>query len=379
MSTTRWCAVGAILMLAAGLTPVAPVRDAVTFSAEHGVRLVTSPAFLALAPLNNILDALSLLSLRQHVALLITILVVVWCLARLRGVAVAIVALAAIYVAGVLVPRPMAALAVDDPNTVIVDFHSHTSASHDGRRGFGREINRGWHAASGFTAAYVTDHNVLFAADTIRQGVALLGGVELWNGDEHVVVLGTRPADSALVHGKALNVAALHHVAALHRGIVIETIPGHLATLPVGGIDDRVAAVQAIEISDATPKGFGQIDRDRARVLRLADSAGLALVSASDNHGWGRTAAAWSLIEIPGWRTMTPDSLDAAIEATIRSGGRSAVRVVERTRPTVESTVGLVAIGPVVVWNLISTRSWAERVAWVVWLGAVAWIVRRWA
>jgi hypothetical protein len=372
MSTTRWCAVGATLMLAAGLAPVAPVRDAVTLNALNGVRLVTSPAFLALAPLNNILDALSLLSLRQHVALLVTIVAVVGGLARLRGVAIAVVTLAAIYAVGALVPRPMAALAVDDPNAVVIDFHSHTSASHDGRRGFGREANRAWHAASGFTAAYVTDHNVLFAPDPAQHGVALLGGVELWNGDEHVVVLGTRPADSALVHGKALNVAALH------RAIVIETIPGHLATLPVGGIDDRVAAVQAIEISDAAPKGLGQIDRDRARVLRLADSTGLALVSASDNHGWGRTAAAWSLIAIPGWRAMTPDSLDAAIQGAIRSRGRSAVRVVERTRPTIESTLGLVGIGPVFVWYLVATRSWIERATWVVWLGVLALGVRRW-
>lgn len=396
MSTTRWCAAGVVVMLAAGLTPMAPLRDAVTlapFSPASGVRLVTSPAFVALAPLNNILDALSLLSLRQHLALLTTVVAVyaAWRLARRRGgwlaelraAGILVITLLVVYATGVLVPRPMAALAVQDPDAVIVDFHSHTSASHDGRRGFGPEANRAWHAAAGYTAAYVTDHFVFGGAERARAknpptaggGTVVLGGVEVWNGDEHVVLLGTRPIDSTLLHGKALDMVALYgaRMAGRRNPIVIETIPGHLATLPVGGVDDRVAPVQAIEISDAAPKGLDQIDREHGRILRLADSAGLAVVSASDNHGWGRTAAAWSLVEIPGWRTMTPDSLDGAIEQAIDTRGRGAVRVVERTRPTLgaRSTAELAAIGPEFLWYLVATRSWPERLAWTAWLGVL--------
>ena len=70
----------------------------------------------------------------------------------------------------------------------------------------------------------------------------------------------------------------------------------------------------AVEANDASPRGLRQSKRDRAQILALADSLDLALVAGSNNHGWGRTAAAWTLIRIPGWQRMSPASLETAIE-----------------------------------------------------------------
>ncbi|NIQ58279.1 MAG: hypothetical protein GWN71_34530, partial [Gammaproteobacteria bacterium] len=54
--------------------------------------------------------------------------------------------------------------------------------------------------------------------------------------------------------------------------------------------------------------------RDRALILAMVDSLDLAPVAATNNHGWGRTAAAWTLMRIPGWEELTPDELSTAIE-----------------------------------------------------------------
>jgi hypothetical protein len=130
--------------------------------------------------------------------------------------------------------------------------------------------------------------------------------------------------------------------------------------------------VVAIELSDGAPRGIAQAQRDRARILRLSDSLHLALVAASNNHGWGRTAVAWSVLRIPGWRALTPDSLDNAIQQRIRTARRQAVQVIERRSPSADrSRVALAATLPAVAWNLFVTLSPVERVSWIVW----AWIV----
>ena len=72
---------------------------------------------------------------------------------------------------------------------------------------------------------------------------------------------------------------------------------------------------------------------DRDAILTLAERLHLAVLTGSDNHGWGRTAPAWSVLRIAGWRGMTPPELDIAIRRTIIaqrsravSGRRSGVR-----------------------------------------------------
>ncbi len=366
------------VVLIGGIASEPALRDAATLRPADA-RLALSPAFLALAPLNNICDALSLLSLRQHLALLATValLYAVWRFNRsrptvggeVRAALIALLAVLLIYALGVFMPRPMAALRLPGADALAVDFHSHTDASHDGRRGFTDDANRAWHRRAGFDVAYITDHSRFSAAlqaasrnpRQAGEGTVLLSGVECIVGREHVVVLGATAVDSAaLLRGRDCDPA---HVGDRP---IIETMPGHLDAV-VGR-----PRVQGIELSDAAPRGLDAIDQDRARILALADSLGLAVVSGSDNHGFGWTAAAWSVLVIPGWRVMSADSLAGAITGVLLTRGRHAVAVIERTRP---ETVG--AIAPAVAWTMIATLSWPERTMWIVWalgLGAVgAW------
>src|SRR5581483_1362006 len=70
---------------------------------------------------------------------------------------------------GVLVPRPMGRLVTDLPDTLLIDFHSHTSFSHDGRPSFTPDHNRQWHRLQGYDASFITDHNRVDGAETAKR------------------------------------------------------------------------------------------------------------------------------------------------------------------------------------------------------------------
>ena len=100
-------------------------------------------------------------------------------------------------VAAVLLPRPVPRLVAGGTGVAVLDLHSHTKASHDGRPGWTAERLAAWHAAQGFQAAYVTDHNLPFQG-TDAAAIRLLPGVEWSVYRQHIVALGaTAPLDLA--------------------------------------------------------------------------------------------------------------------------------------------------------------------------------------
>ena len=161
-------------------------------------------------------------------------------------------------------------------------------------------------------------------------------------------------------------------------------VPRSVAALPVPLMDiqaegrDHPPHISAIEISDGSPRGLSQTDRDRPAIIRRADSLRIALVSGTNNHGWGRVIPAWTLVNIPNWRALAPDSLGAAIEATLSAAPRSAVMVAERQRPTLASPVAMTLTAPVAIAQLFSTLTMAERFVWLIWIWG-AWLIwRQW-
>src|SRR5688572_19960752 len=63
------------LVVASALFPVSPIRDAATLEPVSEASLTYSPAYLAGAPFFDTLDTLSLLTVAQHVALLVTAII----------------------------------------------------------------------------------------------------------------------------------------------------------------------------------------------------------------------------------------------------------------------------------------------------------------
>jgi len=397
-----------LLVLVAAAFPEDAVRDAITLGVVPEAHIDLPPGYLAVAPLSSVLDTLTLLGARQHVVVLITVIVLFAVvrasragLARRRGdtartetgralreigsAAFLLGAIVLVYAAAALLPRPMAAL-VAQPNDVILiaDFHAHTRYSHDGRPDWDPADVRAWHRAAGFDAAYISDHRTVQGAElgiadnptVAGQGEMLLQALEVgWHG-EHVNILGANrfykgvtTADLRDVDEQALTLASLLPG---REPMVIQTFPGRLDSVPLAK-GPRTAGVRAIEVIDGAPRGLDQTRILRSRIVHLADSVNIAMVAGSDNHGWGYAAAGWTLLIVPGWRGMKTDSLAASIEQSLRTG-REATRVVERRIPgelnggnALELTLTL----PIVVWSMFTTLSVDERVIWLVWTWAL--------
>jgi predicted metal-dependent phosphoesterase TrpH len=300
---------------------------------------------------------------------------------------VPLVALLGVYAAAVLLPRPMAALDLGNPDILPIDFHSHTKYSHDGRPDWTSEDNRAWHRDAGFGVAYVTDHRTFDGAreawannpPLAAEGVILLPGIEVvWKG-EHVTVLDADRMVRGLLDPMQRDVDEVAlRMASSVRGVepvLVETIPGDLSKM-IPATGPGTAGVRALELIDGAPRGLGQSRQERARIIHLADSLNLALVAGSDHHGWGHAASAWTLMFVPGWRGATPSDLAPAITTLIRAGGKRSTKVVERYVADTESGIALPLTVPLVVWGMMRTLSTDERVVWLAWALALFLLMR---
>ena len=405
-STLPWLPIAVtFLVLLTGAFAVQPIRDAATLADVPEAFLERPVGYVLLAPLSNALDMLTLMSVKQHIAMVLLLIIVfiafrigrhvsgrsTW---RRHGVVAAwfFVTLLLAYAATAALPRPMARLGVGDANVIRVDFHSHTSSSHDGRSGFTAERNRAWHGAAGFDVAYIADHaNVIAAEQGIAanprqaaEGVTLLQSMEVtWTG-EHVGLLNAQRVYKGLttpnlrdVDEQALGLASFiagrepvvvwHHPRGLNR-LTIASGPG-------------TPGIRAIEVINGSPDGMDDVRPQRSEIVTLAQQRNVALVSGSDNHGWGRAAPGWTIMLLFNWRSMMPAQVSTEIERAIRDGGVRATRVVERrvfdpgNNPVALS--GTLFASP---WRLLTTISNDERIVWIawVWLGwAALWWNRR--
>ena len=382
-----------------------PIRDAITLGPSPEAHLELSAGYLAIAPISNVLDTLTLLGARQHIVVIISLIVIyaairVWVTTR-RGIetdaprssvareavyaGLFLVAIVLVYAAAAVLPRPMASLAAEPSDVIVtVDFHSHTRYSHDGRPGWDAADVRSWHRSAGFDAAYISDHRTVQGAELgivdnpaeAGQGTMVLQGLEAgWRG-EHVNILGANRFYKGLTTADLRDVdeqsLALASLIGNREPIVIETLPGKLDKIvPASGVG--TAGVRAIELVDGSPRGLDQTRIMRSRIVHLADSLNLAMVAGSDNHGWGRAAPGWTLLIVPGWRGMRSDSLASSIERSMRQG-REATRVIER-RIAGELNGGnaleLTLTLPVVTWSMLTTLSVDERIMWIVWVWLV--------
>jgi hypothetical protein len=392
-----------VAVLFAGVFAVPPVRDAVTTADVSEAHLVRPLGYVVLAPLSNVFDTLTLLSLRQHIALFVglAVLFALWRSVRAwRGrttrrrhviaTAVFVSSFALVYAAGTLIPRPMAALVADDANILIADFHSHTTASHDGHQSV--EALRRWHERAGYNVVYVTDHASVAGAERgiannptpAGVGVTLLQGIEVtWNG-EHVAILGAQRTYNGLLTSNLRDVDehALRLASTLggREPVVIWNHPHQLNRLPLA-TGPGTAGVRAIELVNGAPDDIDEIRRNRREIIALAQGNNLALTAGSDNHGWGYAAPGWTLLRIFGWRGMTGDALDIRIERALREAGAGATRVVERrVADPGDSKLALAFTVFAAPARMLTTISTDERIAWLIWtwlMAAAVWMWRR--
>ena len=390
-----------VVILCAGAA-IRPIRDAATLADVSEAYLAKPAGYVALGPLSAVFDTVLLLSVRQHVALLVGLLVIFATYRVLRhlrrgstmrghllALAIFFATFALTYAGAVVVPRPMAYLATQDPTVMVVDFHSHTSASGDARRGFSVEDNRDWHRRAGFDVAVITDHATVAGAE---RGLAnntaaglddpmVVQGIEVtWTG-EHVSVLGAQRTYSGMLtpNLRDIDPDALRLVSVVpsREPVVVWHHPRDLSRLPPAS-GPSTAGIRAIEIANGAPNNIDDVKSKRAEILALAQRHNLTLTTASDNHGWGYTAPAWTLMRPPVWRGLGSDNLALAIERVIREAGMNGSRTVERTIPYPTNGVWLALTVVSVPLTTLCTLSTDERVMWLVWIWAV-WALARWA
>ena len=351
----------ATLLVLSALWPLPSLLDAVTGAPPGDADLTRPFLYLLMAPLTNLLDALTFLSLARAQALVATWMVALalWGLLRpgswrlrMGRAALGIGTMLFLVGATLALPRPVPRLVTADSSAVVLDYHAHTAASHDGRKRWTAADLADWHAAQGFQASYVTDHNLLFT-QRVEQPIRLLPGVEWSVYRQHVVALSPATAIDRDSFSRDTP-AMLRLFAELHRqgSLGIASLPEYWDHHRED-LDAFVAAgVDGFEIVNCAPKGLAFPSQARRDILDLAGPNDLLVTGASDNHGWGKVTCVWNVTH-PGEQGFKANHVFA--------------------RPLA------LAQGDLPAWNAAVTQPWlmlrglsgSERVSWLTWIAVV--------
>ncbi len=347
-----------VLVLLSAIQPIPALVDAVTGAPSASAELVRPLSYVLLAPLSDVLDALTFQSLERARALLLSwgIGLAVWGALRPGGPRQRVgralggpFALLALGGAAVALPRPVPRLAFSDSSATVLDYHAHTDVSSDARAGWTAADLANWHAAQGFQASYVTDHNVIFS-QRVDEPIRLLPGVEWSVYRQHIVTLGpVVPLDRDRYNrdtpGMLAVFAELHRQGALGIASIPEYWRNHWDDL-----DDFIrAGLDGFEIVNCAPKAIGFPDAARSRVLELAAAHDLLVVGASDNHGWGKVTCVWNVSSpsAHGYRANHVLVRPLALEQ-----GEWLAWTAPYTQP----------------WLMLRSLSWSERASWITWI-----------
>lgn len=348
-------------------------------------------SYVLLSPVIRILDQLTLLGVSQHIMVIVSILglgVGLGVRGRrgglrrlLRGLAgfgVGLATALALYALVALVPRPMPSLALDDPDQLAIDFHTHTRYSHDVSDRWVVGWSEDWHTRAGFDAFILSDHSVWAgvseleaqqraAPDSDPQPARVLSGIEVWLAGEHIIALGDSTRYTGLFNDIRNAFLNERSDELTRRPSFIVTIPGDPFRLPPLS-ERQPMGVIAIEVHDGAPRGLEQGRAQRDSIISWAQTHDLALVSGSNNHGAGQTPTAWTIMTIPGWSEMEPRTLLATIEDVLHEDRFEATQVLERPAPSAESSVALVLTVPSLILHAVRSLSTPERLVWLLYL-----------
>jgi hypothetical protein len=381
-------------LLAARVAAAPSLSDPLGRPLPAGLHLAPPSSYLVLSPLYSLWDGVAMLSMSRlegfllGLALLYLACSIVRLIRRRRlvlreeggALLAAVVALAAFILGGLISHRPTLELVGTERDAAVVDFHSHTNASHDVRgtamARFDTKKNLAWHERGGFDAVFITDHNTTAGLVPADEPVTQCRGREVSAWKAHIVLLGGE-VDS--VRGpyrrdwSGLRLL-LADADTLYGSLSVASIPEYERN-HWGRLDSLVAAgIDGFEIVNASPKANELTRARRDTVIDLARRTGTFVVGVTDHHGWGATNMVWSLVDVPGWRARR-DRLCAGIIHALR-GGFPAVTVVERHRLRPDSwwPTWLTPLG--VVWETWRGMGWAVTGAWLMWIWAL-WIVGR--
>jgi hypothetical protein len=347
-----------VLVLFSALDPLPAVVDAITGAAVADADLVRPLGYVVVAPLSDVLDALTFLSLERACVLL-----AVWAgalalwgalrrgtvLRRITRAFLGPLVLLALVAATVLLPRPVPRFVAADSAATVIDYHAHTEVSHDGRPGWTALDLARWHAVQGFGASYVTDHNHVFDGQ-VDAPISLLPGAEWSVYRQHILALGdVTPIDRDPYNRETSSMLLVF--AELHRrgAFAIASIPEYWRNHWEDLDGFMKAGVDGFEIVNCAPKAIGFPDQARARVVALAKENNLLLIGGSDNHGWGKVTCVWNI-------------------ASPSAHGYEANRILVRPLVLVQGKWNAWTAAYTQPWFMLRSLTWPERVSWLTWI-----------
>jgi len=390
-----------VAILVAALFSFPALSDPTGKPVPPGVHLVVPSLYLSLGPLFSSWDAISMLSTsRMHGFVSgLGVLYILWRLAggirrpaqtwgaqflrELLVASAAFVGLIIYLLVGALWHRPMIRLAGVPSNVAVVDYHSHTNASHDVRgtlvSRFDAEANRRWHARAGFDATFITDHNTIDGWAGHLGGLPeLCPGIEVSAFGAHTVLLGdTLPVQSSRYDGSLDSLLALlRQSESLYGSIAVASIPEYATNHWANLTRFLDAGLGGFEVVNTAPKAneLSRIQRDS--VIALARSRNRLILGVSDEHGWGATNMAWSLSKLPGWERGGP--VCSVLLNHLRHAGFGAVQILERPRlrPDDWWPMWLTPVGT--IWVLWRSMGWPLTLSWLAWLWGPVLIAEAW-
>lgn len=265
-------------------------------------------------------------------------------------------------------PLPSNTIEHDDPEIVLVNFHSHTYNSHDGLISPLRLIY--WHERNQFDAFFLTEHNhhtttltyVQEQMDGILPAHPLMMTGQEYSGSNHLLLLGlTRPfaskdysdeaaIDSAHAQG---GVAILAHWFAP----VKNTRP--LLYYVSAGVDGFEIANQA--------EGIYYPGRYLQQLYTVSREQKLLLMGNSDYHGYGPACFTWNALRIPGWHRLSRAEKVSTIMEVLRSRDQSRLQVLlYRDRERIAS--GLLWLSPfITVIDYFRSLNFLQVLSWLLW------------
>lgn len=386
------------VVLLAQFFQVPPLQDAATgaypteYSLSHGWASVLFAPFYALA------DLWTFNSVRQHKAWAVWLFVLygLWrlprfgFLSRVRGrnswlreagfLAGMIGCMAAWLAYVALFPRRPPQFVVQDPDLVVLDFHSHTERSHDGRPGLDVTRSARWHSRNGFHAAFITDHNSLTLGapekfSTPDPTLAFVGE-ELSLHRSHVVALGPRAAiETEGYPGEQGLRRFLRSAGPRHGALTVLSLPEYWKN----GLNLEELArsgARGIEIANGSPKALDFPEGRKREVVTFCRAHDLFLAGATDHHGWGASAYAWNVMRLPGWRSLKPEQVQRAILRKLEKDGFKAVQVVVRTTLRPDDGLALALDPPLSLWLASRSLTWPQTLACLAWLWGGIWALR---
>ena len=242
-------------------------------------------------------------------------------IAGIRSVGIVISTLGLIGFLFVIARVPGWRLAVDNPDLIVADLHSHTTKSHDAIMSL--KTNLGLHASCGYNLVGLTEHDVYFPHETEVAGDSsfdrlppFISGVEVHTGPGAMVVGicrdsrfqfeqhgGDSPPDRTAIFSKRIHEECGGVVIALSMKRIK---PGRVPELADAGVD-------GFEIANA---GHPELRPElRQALLEVSRSRGVVLVGSTDWHGWTGLTRAWTVIRAPGSSTLSRQQrVDLAIQ-----------------------------------------------------------------